>query len=281
MERRGLPRWQPPWGGLSLAVGFAVCALLLLSLRVGVAAAQKADADVFVAKAALAYEEKRYEEALDFLREALQLDLDNVDAFYYLGLARISLGRVEEGTDALERARILDPKDEATLFQLGAAYFSLGRYDQAKPLLEQVFAIKPRLESLGYYVGFMHYRLKDYQGAVRAFAAGTTTDPNLQQLTRFYTGLALAILGLPERAAAEVEAALRLQPASPLTGPAERIRDSIIAARERERRFRAEVRLGFLYDTNVAVEPEPGHDPTAESLRLRKNRSPEIGRAHV
>src|SRR3972149_581348 len=95
------------------------------SSGVGPAAAQKAEADVFVAKAVLAYEEKRYEEALGFLREALQLDPKNVDAFYYVGLARISLGRFEGAIAALEQARSLDPKDEAVLFQLGVVYFSL------------------------------------------------------------------------------------------------------------------------------------------------------------
>ena len=279
---------------LFFAVGLAVSTAWLLTVGAGSAAAQKADADVFVAKAALAYEDKRYEEALENLREALALDPQNVDALYYTGLVRIALGRLEEAVEPLEKARALDPKDEAILFQLGTAYFGLQKYDQAQPLLEQVFAAKPRVENLGYYVGFMRYRKKDYQGALRAFGAGTTTDPNVQQLTRFYTGLALAILGLPERAAAEVEQALKLQPGSPLTGPAERLRDTILAAAGRRRsflyeackerwgdpcdRFVAEVRLGFLYDTNVAVEPEPSHDPIAESLRLRKNRSPgELG----
>jgi len=273
---------------LFFAVGLAVSAAWLLTVGAGVAVAQKSEADVFVAKAVLAYEEKRYEDALEFLREALQLDPKNVDAFYFIGLARIALGRVEEATDALEQARALDPKDEAIPFQLGVAYFSLQKYDQAQPLLEQVFPVKPHLDSLGYYVGFMRYRKKDYQGALRAFAAGASADLNIQQLTRFYTGLARAILGLPG-AAAEVEAALRLQPASPLTGPAERLRDTLAAGEPKRSilytkcreawgdvcdRFKGQVGLGFVYDTNVAVEPEPSHDPVAESVRLRKNRSP-------
>lgn len=179
--------------------------------------------------------------------------------------------------EPLEKARAKAPTDLSILFQLGVAYFVQEQYDKAEPLLTQVFEQRPQTDSLGYYVGFMRYRKKDYQGALRAFAAGTSADPNIQQLTRFYSGLALAILGLPERAAAEVEESLRLQPTSALTGPAERLRDTILAVRERERRFRAELRLGFLYDTNVPVLPEPSHDPTAESvrnLRDRKRKSP-------
>jgi len=246
---------------------------LLVVLVARPASAQQAEADVFVAQAVVAYEEKRYDEALAALRQALELNPDNVDALYYTGLVRVALGRLDEAAEALEQARTRDPKDEAILFQLGVVYFSLGKYDQAQPLLEQVFDVKPQLESLGYYVGFMRYRKKDYQGALRAFRAGTSTDPNIQQLTRFYTGLALGILGLPERAAAEIEEALRLQPASPLTGPAERLREAVTTARQKERRFRVEARLGGFFDDNVAVIPNKGDDPLVLILRRRATSS--------
>src|SRR5207248_2853738 len=82
------------------------------------------------------------------------------------------------------------------------------------------------IDGLGYYVGFIRYRKKDYRGALEAFRRGRTTDPQLQQLTKFYTGLSLAVLGLPAQASAEVEQALKLAPGSPLTGPAERLGDS-------------------------------------------------------
>ncbi|MFQ5944968.1 MAG: tetratricopeptide repeat protein, partial [Anaerolineae bacterium] len=250
-----------------------VVAVLLVALLCKASSAQEAEADVFVARAVLAYEEKRYEEALAALKQALELDPNHVDALYYTGLVRTALGRLEEAAEALEKARALDPKDEAILFQLGVIYFSLRKYDQAQPLLEQVFAVKPTLDSLGYYVGFMRYRTKDYQGALRAFRAGASVDLNIQQLTRFYTGLALGILGLPERAAVEIEEALRLQPASPLTQPAERLRKAVAAAREEEQRLRAEVRLGGLYDDNVPVVPDSSSDSLAQSIRAQDKES--------
>src|SRR6185295_20294333 len=98
----------------------------------------------------------------------------------------------------------------------------------------------------------IRYRKKDYQGALKAFRAETSQNPNIQQLVRFYSGLTLAILGLPEQAVAEVDAALKFQTGSALTGPAERLRDTLANAREAERRLHAEVRVGFLYDSNVA-----------------------------
>lgn len=275
MPQRGLLESAATLGGL-LHFGVAILgAVLLVTLLASPARAQQADADVFVAQAILAYEEKRYEEALAALRQALEIDPKNVDALYYTGITRVALGRAAEAVEVLEKARTLDPADDAVAFQLGVIYFSLGKYDQAQPLLEAVFTRTPTLDSLGYYVGFMRYRQKDYQGALRAFRAGATVDPNIQQLTRFYTGLALGVLGLPERAAAEIEEALRLLPASPLTGPAERLRETVVAARERERRFRAEVRLGAFYDNNVPIQPESSfQDALVESLRAHEKQSP-------
>jgi len=250
-----------------------LAATLLVALPAP-ARAQQSEADVFVAEAILAYESKQYDEALGLLEDALRQDPDNIDGLYYTGLVHVARQRFDLAIAPLERARALAPDDLSIAFQLGVVFFTQERYDRAEPLLTRVFAERPRADSVGYYVGFMRYRRKDYQGALRAFNTGTSSDPSIQQLTRFYAGLALAVLGLPERAAAEVDAALRAQPTSALTGPAERLRNTLLAARAGEQRFRAELRVGFLYDTNVAVNPEPSHDPTAESVRYRDTRSP-------
>jgi type IV pilus assembly protein PilF len=256
--------------GLALLI---LCATVPCLSSPSVAWGQQGEASVYVTRGILAYDAKRYEDALTDLREALRLDPNNVEALYFTGLTNIALKRYDQAVEALEQAQKRDPRDQSTRFQLGALYFGLERYDRARPLLEEVFAANPRLDSLGYYVGFMRYRQRDYQGALRAFRAGTSTDPNIQQLTRFYSGLALGVLGLPEQATAELDEALKIQPASPLTGPAERLRGAVVAARESERRFRAELRFGFFYDDNVVVNPDQGTDPLVGVLRQRKQSS--------
>src|SRR5206468_8533230 len=166
------------------------------------------------------------------------------------------------------------PQDSSIAFQLGLAHFAPRQYDRADPLFQRVYKADPTIEGLGYYVGFIRYRKKDYRGALEAFRRGRTTDPQLQQLTRFYTGLSLAVLGLPAQASAEVEQALRLAPGSPLTGPAERLRDTIKTAAQAGRRLAASVSLGFLYDENVIVRPGPNsHEPLVPVLRAHKEDS--------
>src|SRR5262249_40482644 len=116
------------------------------------------------------------------------------------------------------RPRAKSPKDPSIATQLGLVYSAHQQYARAEPLLEEAYRANPELDSLGYYVGFLRYRKKDYRGALAAFRDGRSSDPEIQQLTRFYTGLALGVLGLPGQAAAEVEQAIRLAPPAAAAG---------------------------------------------------------------
>jgi len=252
---------------------FAIFLVFLSLLPAMPAGAQQSEADVFVAQAILAYEDKHYEEALGYLREALAQDPRHVEALYYTGLVNIALQRLEPAVQALEKARELAPGDFSVRYLLGVAYFAQERYDQAEPILNQCFAERPNTDGLGYYVGFMRYRKKDYSGSLDAFKAETSQNPAIQQLTHFYSGLALAGMGLTERATAELDAATRGLTGSAIAGPAERLRDSIAAGGGTGSRFHAEVRVGGTYDTNVKVLPNPSHDPLVNSIRFLATRS--------
>jgi tetratricopeptide (TPR) repeat protein len=271
VTRNRLARRRHAWLAALLALDLLLTTGALLTGAVTQAVAQQSEADVFVAQAILAYDARKYDEALALLNEALKQDPKNVEALYYSGLVLMAQQKTEQAAETLEKARALAPRDLSVLFLLGVAYFSLERYDRAEGPLTTVFNERPQTEGIGYYMGLIRYRKKDYQGALRAFRTETSQDPAIQQLVKFYSGLTLAILGLPEQAVAEVDAALRVQTASGLTGPVERIRDSLMSVREADRRLHAEVRLGFLYDSNVSVVPLQSNDPTAESLRHRKH----------
>jgi Tfp pilus assembly protein PilF len=256
------------------ALTWLLVGLLIVGAFPLAALAQTTEADVYVAQAILDFDEKNYQDAIRNLEEALKREPDHVEALYYMGVVHMALRRPEEAVRYLTRAQSKSPQDNSIAFQLALAYFAQQRYEAAEPLFERVYKADPTIEGLGYYVGFIRYRKKDYRGALEAFRRGRTTDPQLQQLTRFYTGLSLAVLGLPAQASAEVEQALRLAPGSPLTGPAERLRDTIRTAAQAGRRLSASVSLGFLYDDNVIVRPGPNsHEPLVPVLRAPKSDS--------
>jgi tetratricopeptide (TPR) repeat protein len=251
-----------------------VTALTFALSPVSRCSAQTTEADVHLAQAIIAIDERRYDAALTELKRALEIEPDHVEALYYTGVVYVAQGRPDLAVPPLERARAKAPADPAIGFQLGLAFFAQQRYDRAQPLFEAAFKTKPELDGLGYYVGFLRYRAKDYRGALAAFRAGRASDPEIRQLMRVYSGLTLAILGLPAQAAAEVEEALRLAPGSAVTGPVERLRDTIVAARARERRLSLDARVGFTYDDNVRVVPsQAGREPLVADLRSLRHRS--------
>ncbi len=221
--------------------------------------AQRAKANVLVANASLAYDDKRYEEALSLIGQALQLEPQHERGLFYQGLVYLAQQRPKDAIPPLETVHGLRPEDLDVRHHLGIAYFSVGAYDKAMPLLEGVYQQNPSLENLGYYVGFLRYREKQYGQAVEAFDSNVSQDPDLRQLNGFYRGLALGVLGLPSEALTELEEVQRTQTISPLTQASVRIREALTAGQmfESQKRFRFQISLGGFYDDNVKINPDP------------------------
>ncbi len=255
----------------SLALRTAVFSLftaLLIVLQPSFASAQASpEAAVYTDRGVLAYDAKRYDEALKELKEALRLNPDSVDALYYQALVFVALKRPAEAQASLEKALKVRPGDLDVTFQLGVLYFNQKEYEKAEPLLLQVYRAEPKRPNVGYYLGFMEYRKKNYRTAIKYFRATVPSDKKFAQLARFYTGLAVGALGFPAQARAEIEEALRLQPVSPLTAPARRFSEVLEKRAEEERFFSGELQLGVYYDTNVPVIPNPSSDLTVEAIR--------------
>ena len=233
------------------------------------------EAPVYVDRAIIAYQDKKFDEALKELRRALELDPQNTDALYYEGLAYAALNRTGEAQAAWEKARGLNPADLDVAFQLGVLYFNRQEYEKAEPSLRQVYGPEPTRPNIGYYLGFIEYRKKNYREALTFLRGNVASDEDFGQLTRFYAGLTLTALGFPREARAEIEDALRLQPVSPLTAPAQRFGEILQRAADREKFFRGEFRLGVFYDTNVPVVPNRSIDDTVNTIRedTRRKRS--------
>ena len=263
----GMSRFS--WRQARLLLVVTLVAPLVLGER---AAAQTTEADVYVAQAVLEFSENRYDEALANLEKAIQTEPDHVEANYYMGVVLMAKNQPAEATPFLEKARMRSKNDPSIAFQLGLAYFAQRQYDKAQPLLEEAYKAQPMLDGIGYYVGFLRYQKKDYRGALDAFNTGRTSSPDLQQLTKFYSGLALGALGLPGQATAEIDQAIRANPGSAFTGPAERLRDSMVSTRQGQRRLSAEVRLGFFYDDNVPVIPNADSGEPLVGLLRQANR---------
>ena len=261
------------------ASAFLLIFTCLCSIFIAPALAQKGEAEVLLAQATMAYDEKKYQETLDLLNQAHERDPQNARILYYLGLTHLALKQPDIAQQKLEAARKLKPDDLFIRFQLGMSYFALHQYDQAKPLLFDVYEEQPDMDGLGFCVGFLRYREKDYDDALAAFKTAKTTDPNIKQLTLFYRGMVNGVLGLPEQAIVELDEAVKTEAISPLTQGAIQLRDTLAAGRrttKERKRLTAQLSIGGFYDDNVAINPNKNSDATVKALRTRKTTSPGV-----
>src|SRR5260370_2682803 len=128
-DRLGFRRTRRALLALLLALDLLAANATLLAVGAGPALAQQSEADVFVAQAILAYDARRYDEALSLLKEALAQDPNNVEALYYSGLVLMAQQKTEQAVEVLEKARARSPRDLPTQFLLPVPSFPLHRYD--------------------------------------------------------------------------------------------------------------------------------------------------------
>src|SRR3989304_2420966 len=201
---------------------------------------------VYIDRGIIEYDDKKYAEALKNFLEALQIDPENAEVRYFVGIAYLALDQVDQAITHLEKARQLDPADLDIAFNLGVAHFTKEEYDRAQAHFLFVHGKEPRRDNLGYYLGFIHFQRKEYEKALAYFQENVSSDVRFQQQNRFYTGLTKHHLGRDEEA--------KPRPAAPL-GRTAKLFAEAVAPKPVPRRYRVEVRGGVSYDDNATLAP--------------------------
>lgn len=84
-----------------------------------------------------------FEDALDPLKRAVQLDPKSFQAWHNLGLTYFRLQRYAEARSPLETAVVLRPEFYGSVVTLGATLYMLGEDDDALPVLEHAHRLNP------------------------------------------------------------------------------------------------------------------------------------------
>src|SRR3990172_3132070 len=66
---------------------------------------------VYIDRGIIEYDDRKYAEALKNFLEALQIDPENAEVRYFVGIAYLALDQVDQAITHLEKARQLDPAD--------------------------------------------------------------------------------------------------------------------------------------------------------------------------
>lgn len=86
---------------------------------------------------------KNYAAALEHAKQAVELDADNADAHYALGLTYAFRQDFKNSAPSLEKALALDPNNAYAHYQLGLVQYRLKRYDQTIIHFEKFIEMMP------------------------------------------------------------------------------------------------------------------------------------------
>ena len=162
----------------------------------------------------------RFEEAVQALKEATQINPNDASAYAKLGLAYSSLGQYKEAIPVFKMAASIRPEvvDAEVYYELGQAYRSLGKHSDALSAFKQGLYAKrveltdpdknskrtsptsPTLLDLHYRLAAEYFAVKRYGDAVKEFNEATALDPKLQEA---YYALGMAYIALGDRKSAE------------------------------------------------------------------------------
>ena len=103
---------------------------------------QDADANYFLGGALV--QNGDYQEGIQYLEKARQLNPEAWGIYFYLGKARLQLGRPAEAAALLKKSIELNPTEAAVFYQLARAEKALGSEKEAQVALEHVKELKAR-----------------------------------------------------------------------------------------------------------------------------------------
>ncbi len=119
----------------------------------------------------------RYREAEQALRRAIELKASCPGAHFTLGSLLRAKGQVRAAETALRRAVKEDPRDPRALVELGLTLGMLGQLENARDCIEKALRLKPREAGALGVLGWLEMLEGRFEEAERHFRAALEVDP--------------------------------------------------------------------------------------------------------
>lgn len=89
------------------------------------------EADELLHLALVATQSNRHDEAIDYLKQAIEIEPTHAKAFYLLAAEHAQIGMYDRAIEEMKKSVELDPSLFAAHFQLGLLYLTSGQIDEA------------------------------------------------------------------------------------------------------------------------------------------------------
>lgn len=137
--------------------------------------------------------DKRYQDAIDRYKDALNLVPSHITAWMNMGVAYSSLKMYQEAEEAFRNGLKYDEQNVDLLYNLACLYFDLNYINEAQALLERVLKLQPDYASAYNNLGYIYKEYKkDYEAAINFFNNALKLQKNDNKLehARIYYNLA-------------------------------------------------------------------------------------------
>ena len=164
-----------------------------------------------------AFKEKQYQQAANEFQKLVDQNPEGYRSHYMLGMSLQRLGRKEEALNHLREAYNLNPNDLAIKLELGKAYFTVRRYAEVSKLLKTVDPSKlPGTHQPPFYQmrGEAKLKMNDINGGFKDYEALSKLAPKDAKVQYKFGAVALKADQL-EKAILALDRAVQLDPADP------------------------------------------------------------------
>jgi tetratricopeptide (TPR) repeat protein len=174
----------------------------------------KSDVAAWNSKGLILEKMKRYEDAIEAYNNAISLNRSNVAALNDKGLIQAgALGDYSGAIDSLGRALEIDPQNAQTWYNLGLVLESMDSYYQSLKAFQNATALDPLLAAAWHHQGRVLADIGSYNASLAALEEATRLDSE-DAAAWNEKGLVLMELGRQSDALEAFQKALRIEPAS-------------------------------------------------------------------
>jgi tetratricopeptide (TPR) repeat protein len=232
-----------------------IVALFSLFFLPTIASAQQSAMHLFV-DGVEAFESGSHQEAIDSLSKAREIEPENLEFQYYLGLAYSAMERYQE---ALKVFEIIVEKEPVTFrktyFEIAAVYAKQGHYQRTIDTLTLVEGIDPKDARIYLEKGYAFQKLEQYDLAIESFNKAKDLEPTMLQLVYYNIGAVHFETEAFDKAEEMFTKSIEVDPATSL---AQHARQAILNARgakKARRPFYLSGSFTWAYDDNVLQKP--------------------------
>jgi tetratricopeptide (TPR) repeat protein len=126
-------------------------------------------------------DQKRYDEAVDRLTRASEIEPESSDIYRLLGRTYAALRKTDDAVDAYRRAIELDERDAWSMNNLGLLLLESKRADEALPLLANAVELRKDVPEFHNNLGMALEHTGRFTAAATAYTDALTADPSYEK----------------------------------------------------------------------------------------------------